>query len=407
MVNLKVDRTENYCSREGRTMVQFEGSDFYILDDLLTEEQRLIRDTVRDFVDDQIIPIIELSFMNDRFPEQVIPTLGELGLLGANLEGYGCAGLDNTAYGLVMQELERGDSGLRSFVSVQGGLVMYPIHRYGSDEQKQKYLPELASGKFIGCFGLTEPDHGSNPEGMITTATDDGDSYVLNGNKMWITNGCVADVAVVWAKLDGRIRGFLVDKDTHGYSTTKQEKKFSLRASTTSELHFQDCRIPKDNLLPGADGLGGPLSCLTQARYGIAWGAIGSAMACFETAREYSVTRIQFEKPIGSFQLVQLKLAEMLSEITKGQLLNHRLSQLKDSGKMTPQHVSLAKRNNVYWALEIARSARDLLGANGITHEYPVGRHMLNLESVKTYEGTHDIHTLILGHEITGIPAYK
>ncbi|MEE2883886.1 MAG: acyl-CoA dehydrogenase family protein [Planctomycetota bacterium] len=388
-------------------MVQFEGSDFYILDDLLTEEQRLIRDTVRDFVDDQIIPIIELSFMNDRFPEQVIPTLGELGLLGANLEGYGCAGLDNTAYGLVMQELERGDSGLRSFVSVQGGLVMYPIHRYGSDEQKQKYLPELASGKFIGCFGLTEPDHGSNPEGMITTATDDGDSYVLNGNKMWITNGCVADVAVVWAKLDGRIRGFLVDKDTHGYSTTKQEKKFSLRASTTSELHFQDCRIPKDNLLPGADGLGGPLSCLTQARYGIAWGAIGSAMACFETAREYSVTRIQFEKPIGSFQLVQLKLAEMLSEITKGQLLNHRLSQLKDSGKMTPQHVSLAKRNNVYWALEIARSARDLLGANGITHEYPVGRHMLNLESVKTYEGTHDIHTLILGHEITGIPAYK
>ena len=388
-------------------MGNFEGSDFYILDDLLTEEQRLIRDTVRDFVDDQVIPIIEDAFMNDQFPDQVIPTLGELGLLGANLSGYDCAGLDNTAYGLVMQELERGDSGLRSFVSVQGGLVMYPIHRYGSEQQKQKYLPELASGKSIGCFGLTEPDHGSNPDGMITNAIDDGDTYILNGNKMWITNGCVADVAVVWAKLDGRIRGFLVDKGTPGFSTTKQQKKFSLRASTTSELHFQDCKIPKDNLLPEADGLGGPLSCLTQARYGIAWGAIGSAMACFEAAREYSTSRIQFDKPIGSFQLVQQKLAEMLSEITKGQLLNFRLSQLKESGKMTAQHVSLAKRNNVYWALEIARSARDLLGANGITHEYPVGRHMLNLESVKTYEGTHDIHTLILGHEITGIPAYK
>lgn len=388
-------------------MGNFEGSDFYILDDLLTEEQRLIRDTVRDFVDDQVIPIIEDAFMNDQFPDQVVPTLGELGLLGASLSGYDCAGLDSTAYGLVMQELERGDSGLRSFVSVQGGLVMYPIHRYGSEQQKQKYLPELAAGKSIGCFGLTEPDHGSNPDGMITNAIDDGDTYILNGNKMWITNGCVADVAVVWAKLDGRIRGFLVDKGTPGFSTTKQQKKFSLRASTTSELHFQDCKIPKDSLLPEADGLGGPLSCLTQARYGIAWGAIGSAMACFEAAREYSTSRIQFDKPIGSFQLVQLKLAEMLSEITKGQLLNLRLSQLKESGKMTAQHVSLAKRNNVYWALEIARSARDLLGANGITHEYPVGRHMLNLESVKTYEGTHDIHTLILGHEITGIPAYK
>ena len=388
-------------------MDNFEGSDFYILDDLLTEEQRLIRDTVRDFVDDQIMPVIEDSFMNDRFPDQVVPTLGELGLLGANLEGYDCAGLDSTAYGLIMQELERGDSGLRSFVSVQGGLVMYPIHRYGSEEQKKKYLPELAAGRSIGCFGLTEPDHGSNPEGMITSAVDDGDSYILNGNKMWITNGCVADVALVWAKLDGRIRGFLVDKGTSGYSTTKQGKKFSLRASTTSELHFQDCRIPKDNILSGADGLGGPLSCLTQARFGIAWGAIGSAMACFETARKYATSRIQFDKPIGSFQLVQKKLADMLTEITKGQLLNLRLSQLKDSGKMSAQHVSLAKRNNVYWALEIARSARDLLGANGITHEYPVGRHMLNLESVITYEGTHDIHTLILCHEITGIPAYK
>ncbi|MBA4684562.1 MAG: acyl-CoA dehydrogenase family protein [Planctomycetes bacterium] len=388
-------------------MEKFEGADFYILDDVLTEEQRLIRDTVRDFVDDQIVDIIDDCFMEDRFPNQVIPMLGELGLLGANLEGYECAGLDNTAYGLIMQELERGDSGLRSFVSVQGGLVMYPIHRYGSEEQKQKFLPELAAGRMIGCFGLTEPDYGSNPSGMITHAVEDGDSYVLNGNKMWITNGCVADVAVVWAKLDGRIRGFLVEKGTEGFSTTKQEKKFSLRASITSELHFQDCRIPKSNLLPEADGLGGPLSCLTQARFGIAWGATGAAMACFDAAKSYSLSRIQFDKPIASFQLVQQKLAEMFTEITKAQLLNLRLSQLKESGKMTAQHVSMAKRNNVHWALEIARSARDLLGANGVTHEYPVGRHMLNLESVKTYEGTHDIHSLILGHEITGIPAYK
>lgn len=388
-------------------MEQFEGSDFYNLDDLLTEEQRLIRDTVREFVDDQVIPCIEDCFMTDRFPLQIIPTLGELGLLGANLNGYDCAGLDNISYGLIMQELERGDSGVRSFVSVQGGLVMYPIHRYGSDEQKDKFLPQLASGKMIGCFGLTEPDHGSDPSGMITRAVEDGDEYILNGNKMWITNGCVSDVAVVWAKLDDRIRGFLVEKGSPGFSTTKQEKKFSLRASTTSELHFQDCRIPKANLLPGATGLGGPLSCLTQARYGIAWGVVGSAMACFDTAKKYSISRIQFDRPIGGFQLVQAKLAEMLSEITKAQLLCLRLAQLKESGKMTAQQVSLSKRNNVYWALEIARSARDLLGANGVTHEYPVGRHMLNLESVKTYEGTHDIHTLILGHEITGIPAYK
>ncbi|MBT5737949.1 MAG: acyl-CoA dehydrogenase [Planctomycetes bacterium] len=388
-------------------MEQFEGSDFYNLDDLLTEEQRLIRDTVREFVDDQVVPCIEDCFMTDRFPLQIIPTLGELGLLGANLNGYDCAGLDNISYGLIMQELERGDSGVRSFVSVQGGLVMYPIHRYGSDEQKDKFLPQLASGKMIGCFGLTEPDHGSDPSGMITHAVEDGDEYVLNGNKMWITNGCISDVAVVWAKLDDRIRGFLVEKGSPGFTTTKQEKKFSLRASTTSELHFQDCRIPKANLLPGADGLAGPLTCLTQARYGIAWGVVGSAMACFDAAKKYSLSRIQFDRPIGGFQLVQAKLAEMLSEITKAQLLCLRLAQLKDSGKMTAQQVSLSKRNNVYWALEIARSARDLLGANGVTHEYPVGRHMLNLESVKTYEGTHDIHTLILGHEITGIPAYK
>jgi len=288
-------------------MDKFEGADFYILDDMLTEEQRLIRDTVRDFVDDQIVNIIDDCFMEDRFPNDVIPMLGELGLLGANLDGYDCAGLDNTAYGLIMQELERGDSGLRSFVSVQGGLVMYPIHRYGSEDQKQKFLPELASGRKIGCFGLTEPDYGSNPSGMITHAVEDGDHFILNGNKMWITNGCVADVAVVWAKLDGRIKGFLVEKGTEGFSTTKQEKKFSLRASVTSELHFQDCKIPKENMLPGADGLAGPLSCLTQARYGIAWGATGAAMACFDAAKKYSLSRIQFDKPIASFQLVQQK----------------------------------------------------------------------------------------------------
>lgn len=388
-------------------MDRFESLDFYRIDDLLTEEHKIVRQMVREFVDDQVLPDIEKHFKAGTFPTEIIPTLGELGLLGANLEGYECAGLDNTAYGLIMQELERGDSGLRSFVSVQGGLVMYPIHRYGSEEQKQRFLPQLANGSMIGCFGLTEPDYGSNPSGMITNAVKDGDQFVLNGNKMWITNGCVADVAVVWAKLDGRIRGFLVEKGAPGFSTTLQEGKFSLRASVTSELHFQDCKIPASSLLPSADGLSGPLSCLTQARYGIAWGAIGSALASFDCAKSYSLSRIQFDKPIASFQLVQAKLAEMASEITKGQLLAFRLAQLKDSNAMTAQHVSLAKRNNVYWALEIARNARDILGASGVTHEYPIGRHMLNLESVKTYEGTHDIHTLILGHELTGIPAYK
>ncbi len=387
-------------------MEPFEGLDFYRIDDLLTEEQRLIRETVRDFVDEQFMPGIEDHFMAGTFPKEVIPGLGELGLLGANLEGYGCAGLDSISYGLIMQELERGDSGLRSFVSVQGGLVMYPIWRYGTEEQKQKYLPKLATGEFVGCFGLTEPDFGSNPGGMITHAVEDGDSYILNGNKMWITNGCVADVAVVWAKLDDEIRGFIVEKGTPGYSTTLQQGKFSLRASVTSELHFQDCRIAKSQLLPEVSGLKGPLSCLTQARYGIAWGAIGSAMACFDSARKYSVSRIQFDRPIASFQLVQAKLAEMASEITKGQLLALRLAQLKDAGTMTPQQVSMGKRNNVKIALDIARSARDLHGANGVTHEYPVGRHMLNLESVITYEGTHDIHTLIIGHAVTGIAAY-
>jgi len=388
-------------------MEPYESVDFYRLDDLLTEEQRLIRQTVRDFVDEKFMPGIEQHFMDGTFPSEVIPMLGELGLLGASLEGYGCAGLDSISYGLILQELERGDSGLRSFASVQGGLVMYPIHRFGTEAQRKKYLPKLASGEFIGCFGLTEPDHGSNPSGMITRAVDDGDSYILDGNKMWITNGSVADVAVVWAKLDGEIRGFIVEKGTPGFSATIQGGKFSLRASVTSELHFQECRIPKGNILPEVEGLKGPLSCLTQARYGIAWGALGSAMACFDCARKYAVSRIQFDKPIASFQLVQAKLAEMLTEITKGQLIALRLGQLKDEKKMTPQQVSLAKRNNVHIALQIARTARDVLGANGITHEYPVGRHMLNLESVYTYEGTHDIHTLILGHAVTGIAAYS
>ena len=388
-------------------MEQFEGVDFYDIDEMLSEEELLVRQSVRDFVSDRVIPVIDKHFRDGTFPEDLIPEVAELGMLGANLEGYGCAGLNNVAYGLILQELERGDSGLRSFVSVQGALVMYPIHAFGSAEQKDRFLPRLASGELVGCFGLTEPDYGSDPSGMITQAVGDGDSYILNGNKMWITNGCIADVAVVWAKLDGEIRGFVVEKGTDGFSTSLQSGKFSLRASVTSELHFQDCRIPKGNLLPESGGLSSPLKCLTQARYGISWGALGSAMACYDCARKYAASRIQFNKPIASFQLVQAKLAEMLNEITKGQLLALRLGRLKDQGKHTPQQVSLAKRNNVYHALEIARTARDMLGANGVTDEYPIGRHMLNLESVITYEGTHDIHTLILGQHITGISAFE
>ncbi|MGE3165281.1 MAG: acyl-CoA dehydrogenase family protein [Planctomycetota bacterium] len=384
----------------------FDGVDFFALDEMLSEEELLIRQTVRDFVEERVLPVIDHHFREGTFPRELIPGLAELGVLGANIDGYGCAGLNNVAYGLIMQELERGDSGLRSFVSVQGGLVMYPIYAYGSESQREKYLPGLASGKLIGCFGLTEPDFGSNPGGMITTATKTANGYVLNGNKMWITNGCIADVAVVWAKLDGVVRGFIVEKGTPGFSTTLQSGKFSLRASVTSELHFADCEVPEESLLPNVAGLKGPLGCLTQARYGIAWGALGAAMAVFDCAKNYSLSRIQFDKPIASFQLVQAKLAEMLSEITKGQLLVLRLGRLKDQGTMTPVQVSLAKRNNVHQALVMSRAARDMLGANGVTDEYPVGRHMLNLESVYTYEGTHDIHTLILGHAITGIPAY-
>jgi glutaryl-CoA dehydrogenase len=385
----------------------FCGVDFYQLDALLSEEELLARNTVRQFVSDRVLPIIEEANRDARFPAELVPELGSLGVLGATLPvEYGCAGANNVIYGLMMQELERGDTGVRSFASVQSGLVMYPIHRYGSEEQKQRWLPSLAVAERIGCFGLTEPDHGSDPGGMITKAVRDGDSFILNGAKMWITNGSVADVALVWAKLDGEVHGFLVEKGTHGFTAPLMKGKHSLRASVTSELVFQDCRIPAANMLPGASGLRAPLSCLTQARYGIAWGAIGAAMACYHTAVEYATVRKQFGKPIGSFQLVQEKLAFMLTEITKAQLLVLQLGRMKDAGTMTFAQVSMAKRNNVDIALTIARQARDILGANGITDEYPVMRHMNNLESVRTYEGTHDIHTLILGQEITGFPAY-
>lgn len=385
----------------------FQGVDFYNLDSLLTEEEKMVRDAIRSFVSDNVVPIIEKCAREGTFPMHLVPQFGELGVLGANLKGYGCAGLNAVAYGLIMQELERGDSGLRSFASVQGSLVMYPIFSYGSDEQKQKWLPEMAAGRKIGCFGLTEPDFGSNPAGMLTKAVKDGNTWILNGTKRWITNGSISDVAVVWARTDEGIRGFLVEKDTKGFTAVEQKGKFSLRASVTSELILEDCRVPSENILPGAKGLQGPLSCLNQARYGIAWGAIGSAMACFEEAVTYAKTRIQFDKPIASFQMIQEKLAEMLSEITKGQLLCLQLGRLKEQGKSTAQQVSLAKRNNVYHALQIARTARDILGASGITDEYQCGRHMCNLESVFTYEGTHNIHTLILGEWITGIPAYR
>ncbi|RMF59150.1 MAG: acyl-CoA dehydrogenase [Calditrichaeota bacterium] len=389
-------------------MNRFESPDYFNIDDLLTDEEKMIRSSVREWVDENVMPIIEEYYQKAEFPKQLIPQMAELGLLGANLpEEYGCAGVNNVSYGLMMQELERGDSGIRSFASVQGALVMYPIFKYGSEEQKKYWLPKLASGEKIGCFGLTEPDYGSNPGGMITHAVKDGNSYILNGAKMWITNGSIADVAVVWAKLDGIIRGFLVEAGTPGFSAPEMKNKHSLRASVTSELIFQDCRIPAENILPKSNGLKAPLSCLTQARYGISWGAIGAAMACYDEALNYAKTRIQFDKPIASFQLVQNKLVYMITEITKMQLMSLQLGRLKDQQKMRFTQVSMAKRNNVYHALEIARMARDILGANGITAEYQSMRHMCNLETVKTYEGTHDIHTLIIGHDITGIPAFN
>ena len=388
-------------------MSRYEGVDFYKMEQHLTEEEIMVRDLVRDWVDEKVIPIIEEYYTKGTFPTELISEIGEMGLFGCNLEGYDCAGLSNVAYGLVCQELERGDSAIRSCVSVQGSLSMYPIHAFGTEEQKQKYLPGMAKGEIIGCFGLTEPDHGSDPGGMETKAVVDGDSYILNGAKMWITNGTIADLAIVWAKLDGKIRGFIVEKGDSGFTAPEMKGKHSLRASITSELVFQDCKIPKDRILPNVQGLKGPLSCLTQARYGIAWGSLGAAMGCFHSSVDYSKSRIMFEKPIASFQLVQNKLAWMLREITKGQLLAYHLGRAKDKGEATPEMVSLGKMNNVDAAIQIARMARDIHGANGILNEYPIMRHMANLESVYTYEGTHDIHNLILGRWITGIQAFE
>lgn len=391
---------------------EFTGVDFYDMDALLSEEERAVRDTVRSWVDDQLMPVIGECYLEGRFPKQLIPGMAELGLFGANLpEEYGCAGLNNVAYGLIMQELERGDSGIRSFASVQGALVMYPIYAFGSEEQKKHWLPKLAAGTEIGCFGLTEPDFGSNPGGMITTARETADGWVLNGTKMWITNGSQATVSIIWAKtgdIDDQksIRGFIVPTNTPGFTAKDQKGKLSLRASDTSELHLQDVHVPKDALLPNSAGLKSPLMCLTQARYGIAWGGVGAAMACYDEARRYAANRVMFAKPIAATQLQQERLAEMLTEITKAQLLVLQLGRLKDEGKATPSRVSLAKRNNVNMACECAREARRLLGGNGILVEYHSMRHMANLESVYTYEGTHDMHSLILGQEITGIAAY-
>ncbi|NIR50791.1 acyl-CoA dehydrogenase [candidate division KSB1 bacterium] len=389
-------------------MAKFKGTDLYQIDDLLSDEERLTRAMVREFVNEEFLPIIREHYREGEFPADLIPKIAELGLLGANLEGYGCAGLNNVAYGLINQELERGDSGLRSFVSVQGNLVMYPIHAFGSEEQKKIWLPKLANGEAVGCFGLTESDAGSNPGAMRTRAERTNDAWVLNGGKMWITNGTLADVAVVWARTDEGVRGFLVETGTPGFTAKAIHGKLSLRASDTAELLFDNCEIPEDNLLPKTSGLKNALMCLTQARYGIAWGAIGAAMACYEEVLNYAKDRIQFDdKPIAAHQLVQQKLVDMVTEITKGQLLNLQLGRLKDENKATHVHISLAKRNNVSQALQIARNARQLLGANGILDDYHSMRHMCNLETVITYEGTHEIHTLIVGEHITGHPAYS
>jgi glutaryl-CoA dehydrogenase len=385
-----------------------EATDFLLIDEMLTEEERMVRDTVRGFVDERVIPDIADHFEKAEAPMHIVREMGEMGIIGATLpEKYGGSGSSYVVYGLIQQELERGDSGIRSFNSVQSSLVMYPIYAYGSEEQKQHWLPGLAKGEKIGCFGLTEADHGSDPGGMTTRAVKDGESYVLNGSKMWITNGNIADVSVVWAKLDGEVKGFLVEKDTLGFTANLLKHKMSLRASVTSELVFEDCRIPAENLLPKSGGLRSPLSCLDKARYGIAWGAIGSAMACYEASVQYAKERTQFDRPIGSFQLVQRKLALMLTEITAAQLMNLRAGRLKDEGKDRYQHSSMVKMNATSKALEIARMARDLHGANGISLEYPIIRHMNNLESVHTYEGTYDIHLLVLGQAITGLSAFR
>ncbi len=389
---------------------KFQNFDFLHLDASFSEDELLVRRTARDFVDDNVVPIIEECFREGRFPRELVPQMGEMGFFGANLEGYGCAGMSNVEYGLVTQELERGDSGLRSFVSVQSALVMYPIYTFGSGEQKNTWLPALASGEKLGCFGLTEPGFGSNPGGMTTTARKSGDEYILNGEKMWITSGTIADVAVIWAKVedeDNKVRGFLVETDRPGFRAFDVHGKWSLRASVTSGLSLQDVHVPAANLLPETGGLKSPLMCLNQARYGISWGAIGAAMSCYDTALQYAKTRKQFHnQPIAGHQLIQEKLVWMATEISKAQLLSLQVGRLKDAGKVGHQHISMAKRNNVWMALECARMARDVLGANGITEDYPIMRHMMNLESVKTYEGTHDIHTLVLGQHLTGIAAY-
>ena len=386
----------------------FHGVDYLSLDSQLSEQELLVRQTARQFVDERVLPVIRDCYRDARFPRELVGEIARLGFFGANLEGYGCAGMSNLEYGLIMQELERGDSGVRSFVSVQGALCMYPILTYGSEAQKERWLRAMAAGEATGCFGLTEPDFGSNPAGMRTRARRDGECWVINGEKTWITNGTLADVAIVWARTDEGIRGFLVEKGTAGFTSSDIHGKWSMRASVTSSLSLQDCRVPADAMLPGAKGLKAPLGCLTQARFGIGWGVIGAAMDCYETARQYSIVRKQFDdRPIASHQLVQEKLAWMITEITKAQLLALQVARLKDSGKLEPAHVSMLKRNNVAIALETARLSRDVLGANGITDEYPIMRHLCNLETVKTYEGTDHIHALVIGERVTGVAAYR
>ncbi|HUA85374.1 MAG TPA: acyl-CoA dehydrogenase family protein [Bryobacteraceae bacterium] len=389
-------------------MPRFPGVDYLLIDQQFSEQELMVRQTARQFVDEGVLPRIRDAYREARFPRELIPEMGRLGFFGANLEGYGCAGMSNVEYGLVMQELERGDSGVRSFASVQGALVMYPIYAYGSEEQKQRWLPKLQSGEAVGCFGLTEPGFGSNPAGMLTRAVRQGSCWVINGEKTWITNGSLADVAVVWARTEDGVRGFLVERGTPGFSASELHGKMSMRASVTSSLSLNDCRVPESAMLPNGKGLKAPLGCLTQARYGIGWGVIGAAMDCYETARSYSILRKQFDdRPIASHQLVQEKLADMITEISKAQLLALHIGRLKDAGKLEPAHISMLKRNNVRIAVDCARAARDLLGANGIMDEYPIMRHLCNLETVKTYEGTDHIHTLVIGERVTGIAAYK
>lgn len=389
-------------------MAAYESLNYMDVDSLYTEEELMVRDTVRNFATEEIIPTLQEANRDEKFPEHLIPRFAELGLLGSTIQGYGCPGLGHVSYGLLMQELERADSGIRSFCSVQGALVMYPIYAYGSEEQKQKYLPKLASAEMIGCFGLTEPDAGSNPGGMLTTAEKVSGGYKLNGNKMWITNGCISDVAVVWAKLDGEVRGFIIEKGTAGFSTSTMKGKFSLRVSVTSELHMEDCVVPEENLLPNGKGLKAPLGCLTQARYGIAWGVLGAANACYHEALNYSKERIIFDgRPLAGYQLAQAKLVKMVQEITKGQLLVTQMGRIKEKGELQHWQVSLGKMNNCRMALDVARDARDMLGGNGIIDEYPVIRHMMNLETVNTYEGTEDIHRLVVGLQSTGVSAIR